>query len=138
MILFVMDLKPWCLSRRSFIEHCTTVHNMKFRTKSGATISAPTVLQKSQQAAAAAAAKRKAETEDAAAGAAATPENFKRPKTELATPQRSVVAPSDDGTPRGVNTQTGRRTLYTPAGVSKWNQCVYQVCCHLSKSYILV
>ena len=25
-------------SRRSFIEHCTTVHNMRFKTKSGATI----------------------------------------------------------------------------------------------------
>ena len=25
-------------SRRGFIEHCTTVHNMRFKTKSGATI----------------------------------------------------------------------------------------------------
>ena len=48
-------------TRRSFIEHCTTVHNMKFRTKSGATISAPTVLQKSAQAAAVAAAAQAAQ-----------------------------------------------------------------------------
>lgn len=30
-------------SRRSFIEHCTILHNMKFKTKSGQTISAPVV-----------------------------------------------------------------------------------------------
>ena len=30
-------------SRRSFIEHCTTVHNMRFKTKSGVTISNNTV-----------------------------------------------------------------------------------------------
>ena len=30
-------------SRRSFIEHCTIMHAMKFKTKSGQTISAPFV-----------------------------------------------------------------------------------------------
>lgn len=30
-------------SRRSFIEHCTIMHGMKFKTKSGQTISAPFV-----------------------------------------------------------------------------------------------
>ena len=32
-------------SRRSFIEHCTTVHNMRFKTKSGATISGELLIQ---------------------------------------------------------------------------------------------
>ena len=92
-------------SRRSFIEHCTTVHNMKFRTKSGATISAPQVLQKT-------ALKRKPEP--------VVPQDFKKPKVE----EHSGINVSNTG----YNAQTGRKTLYTPAGVSKWNQCVYQCC----------
>ena len=31
----------------------------------------------------------------------------------------------DDGT---VIMESGRRTLYTPSGVSKWNQCKYECC----------
>ena len=36
-------------SRRSFIEHCTTVHNMRFKTKSGVTISKSSVQNRLQE-----------------------------------------------------------------------------------------
>ena len=36
-------------SRRSFIEHCTTVHNMRFKTKAGVTISGNTVQRRLQE-----------------------------------------------------------------------------------------
>lgn len=146
-------------SRRSFIEHCTTVHNMKFRTKSGATISAPTVPQKTinQQHAL----KRKAEVtvtgnNGAAQGSKVANQtlqpprtaNFKRPKNGQAFELEMDNAEHDVGAPymapkRLKNhsmqqpvtsiSSGGKRTLYTPAGVSKWNQCRYE-CCFCKRS----
>ena len=76
-----------CICRRSFIEHCTTVHNMKFRTKSGATISAQTAMQKAQMDAAKRKAEAMASTPSPAtpAGTTLTPsaeDRFKRPRVE--------------------------------------------------------
>ena len=144
-------------SRRSFIEHCTTVHNMKFRTKSGATISAPTLPQKVLQQQNPL--KRKAES---------TEENqhlqrdqitrpivkqqetghFKRPRNSPAFELEMDNAEHDIGEQypihKPLRTQGmqqpvtsvgtgGKRTLYTPAGVSKWNQCRYE-CCFCKRS----
>merc|ERR1719295_2124876 len=108
-------------SRRSFIEHCTTVHNMKFRTKSGATICAPSVLQKTslqQQNQNEATTphiptiKRKAE--DPAC------DDMKRQKIGR------IDQPNVQEDCREMEQKSGRKTLYTPAGVSKWNQCLYE------------
>jgi hypothetical protein len=144
-------------SRRSFIEHCTTVHNMKFRTKSGATISAPTIPQKLMQQQPAL--KRKAVVLD---GNNATlqrnqfanqvpkhPEaKFKRPRNGSAFELEMDNAEHDVGEQYNLPKRSknhsmqqpitsvsngGKRTLYTPAGVSKWNQCRYE-CCFCKRS----
>ena len=140
-------------SRRSFIEHCTTVHNMKFRTKSGATISAPSLPQKvpHQQVL-----KRKSDATDAvnfgqiqkSSFPIQTPNyqetsSFKRPRNgsafelemdnaehdvgEMFKPTKRVKSHSMQQPVTSVSTG-GKRTLYTPAGVSKWNQCRYECC----------
>ena len=140
-------------SRRSFIEHCTTVHNMKFRTKSGATISAPSLPQKVPQQQVL---KRKSDVTDAvnfgqiqkSSFPTQTPNNqetssFKRPRNgsafelemdnaehdvgEMFKPTKRVKSHSMQQPVTAVSTG-GKRTLYTPAGVSKWNQCRYECC----------
>ena len=140
-------------SRRSFIEHCTTVHNMKFRTKSGATISAPSLPQKVQQQQVL---KRKSDVTDAvnfgqvqkSSFPTQTPNHpetssFKRPRNgsafqlemdnaehdvgEVFKPTKRVKSHSMQQPVTAVSSG-GKRTLYTPAGVSKWNQCRYECC----------
>ena len=144
-------------SRRSFIEHCTTVHNMKFRTKSGATISAPTVPHKivqQQQAL-----KRKTDVKDVGIihqrnqfpnqmPQQQGPSTFKRPRNGPAFELEMDNAEHDVGdpynSPKRLKNHSmqqpitsvssgGKRTLYTPAGVSKWNQCRYE-CCFCKRS----
>ena len=95
-------------SRRSFIEHCTTVHNMRFKTKSGVTISGDTVQKRRQEEAM----KRKAVELD---------QQQQPPAKKLA-----LSEALDDGTT--IIGNGGKRTLYTPSGVSKWNQCKYECC----------
>ena len=146
-------------SRRSFIEHCTTVHNMKFRTKSGATISAPTLPQKMPQPQNAL--KRKAEPTDENQSPIQRDHitrpivkqqvggNFKRPRNAPAFELEMDNAEHDTGEQQypihkplrqqGMQQPVtsvgagGKRTLYTPAGVSKWNQCRYE-CCFCKRS----
>eukprot|EP00095_Tigriopus_kingsejongensis_P008992 maker-scaffold783_size97670-snap-gene-0.20 protein:Tk08992 transcript:maker-scaffold783_size97670-snap-gene-0.20-mRNA-1 annotation:"hypothetical protein HMPREF1544_09400" len=105
-------------SRRGFIEHCTTVHSMKFKTKSGITISAPTLQHPM---------KRKLNSE---------------PIVDLPKRIRRGTDTSGCGQSMGESNissgSTDRHggssaTQYTPNGVSKWNQCVYQ-CCFCGKS----
>ncbi len=107
-------------SRRSFIEHCTTVHNMRFKTKSGATISGNTVQKRLQDEAM----KRKLEIERQ------TQQTLKR-KAEVELQfngggqSRSKKANMEMPV---IVENSGKRTLYTPSGVSKWNQCKYECC----------
>ena len=145
-------------SRRSFIEHCTTVHNMKFRTKSGATISAPAVppqkVGQQQQAL-----KRKIDEKEMGSALQRNQfknqmskqhgsTTFKRPRNGPAFELEMDNAEHDMGdpytSPKQLKNQSmqqpitsvgsgGKRTLYTPAGVSKWNQCRYE-CCFCKRS----
>ncbi|TRY71884.1 hypothetical protein TCAL_08435, partial [Tigriopus californicus] len=100
-------------TRRSFIEHCTTVHSMKFKTKSGITISAP-ILQQNL--------KRKLEVQNGIEHLVSRQEENKLVSKR---PKSSNLLEEDMSSNQG--------TQYTPNGVSKWNQCVYQ-CCFCGKS----
>ena len=108
-------------SRRSFIEHCTTVHNMKFKTKSGLTISAPGPNGKAVL----------VSQEHSEAQMRGTPAKRQMPPL--------IAAPSAPPQKRSKNVFVGEggRQIessphlgpqYTSSGVSKWNQCRYECC----------
>jgi predicted transcriptional regulator len=130
-------------SRRSFIEHCTTVHSMKFKTKSGITISAPTLTNANYI-------NRciiKQELVDDGSqhhpvlvpppppllkrGAAVGPPDMtavaKKPKTILTNEGNLEVEAAYAHSGPHLGPQ------YTSSGVSKWNQCRYE-CCFCKKT----
>lgn len=115
------------ISRRSFIEHCTIVHSMKFKTKSGVTISAPTLQERANKESL----KRESEVINE------QPVINKKPKTSMgfiiemdngeedAGPIMQEETPAADAASQPTFSAQ-RKTIYTPAGVSKWNQCKYE------------
>lgn len=109
-------------SRRSFIEHCTTVHNMRFKTKSGATISGNTVQKRLQEEAM----RRKMQDEERMVSAQAYKRKAELDGVRSSNGKRTASEALDDGST--IVESTGKRTLYTPSGVSKWNQCKYECC----------
>ncbi len=176
-------------SRRSFIEHCTTVHNMKFKTKSGFTISAPSIMQQQQKQqqqqhdrevqlqqqqqqqqqqlnAAAKHAQLHQGLSSRNFGTLSTPpplvlggvkrrapdqhhQLVSRPRQQFVEPSppppppakvakmesnhflNDVVNIGDGGDEDGQNLHMAPQ--YSPAGVSKWNQCRYE-CCFCKKT----
>ena len=126
-------------SRRSFIEHCTTVHNMRFKTKAGVTISGNTVQRRLQEEAMKrkmaeeerqnqqTSLKRKAELEAENGSSAAKKLGLMASvaASVTAVASNSSAESLDDGT---IIEGSGKKTLYTPSGVSKWNQCKYECC----------
>ena len=110
-------------SRRSFIEHCTTVHNMKFKTKSGLTISAAGPNGKAVL----------VPQEHLEAQMRGMPS--KRPLPPLIS--TSSTPPPPQKRPKNVFVNEGSLQVecsphlgpqYTSSGVSKWNQCRYECC----------
>ncbi len=104
------------VNRRGFIEHCTTVHNMKFKTKSGMTISAPSTggIQLTRM-----------EKPEAVEGTSST-QPLKRgantPDLSPTAKKPKTVAAFEDSPPDTESTpHLGPQ--YTSTGVSKWNQC---------------
>jgi hypothetical protein len=124
-------------SRRSFIEHCTTVHNMKFKTKSGVTISAPSMLkqkQLQQQATPALAPlptlKRKGQP---FSPRFEHPPPLKMAKTSASVSHFDVQFQQQNEEEEEAAPALHRGPQYTPTGVSKWNQCRYE-CCFCKKT----
>ncbi len=125
-------------SRRSFIEHCTTVHNMKFKTKSGATISAMSVMkqQQQQQQTFPGVVKRKAE--NPVGTGASNASNYMQPFTPPTKALKTIFVSDGEfrmeesgSSKEGSTSGLHRGPQYTPTGVSKWNQCRYECCfCH--------
>ncbi|XP_071743490.1 uncharacterized protein [Lepeophtheirus salmonis] len=141
-------------SRRNFIEHCTTVHNMKFKTKSGLTIQAPkssssnapvvnrkAVTSVAHQLTPSVTIKRKFDTNSntnfSPPNFASSPSLLKRPRVEGGNDLSSILPqlPQHPLPPAAV-IEANEKTLgshYQTTGVSRWNQCKYQ-CCFCKKT----
>ena len=129
-------------SRRGFIEHCTTVHKMKFKTKSGLTIAAPAAVSPMQKEPEKKTSpsppeqpssnppppllhsllKRKAADnndhhEDGGEFVHPPPPPLKK----LASSSSSSSTSGDEAA--NVNNSLHMSPQYSPSGVSKWNQC---------------
>ena len=108
-------------SRRSFIEHCTTVHNMKFKTKSGLTISAPgpngkaVLVSQDHPEGQMRGMPAKRQMPPLIAASSAPPQ--KRSKNVYVNESGLQIESSPHLGPQ-----------YTTSGVSKWNQCRYECC----------
>ena len=110
-------------SRRSFIEHCTTVHNMKFKTKSGLTISAQgpngkaVLVSQDHLESQMRGMPSKRQMPPLIAASSTPPPPQKRSKNVLVNEGGLQIESSPHLGPQ-----------YTTSGVSKWNQCRYECC----------